>query len=231
MYKKQLGIGLLVLGLISALIIGIIGCSSDNQISEKKNEEVVYDNTSDNSEEINESNQDDSSDSDSDDESSFAFPIDVAPSDAREISFKSMYCGFTPVDTADEERIASFEELMGIGTSIILTEDDLRSFMNKYCPGIPQYDGPEFENECAIALCNRGAKPGFVALVPILSVKTDENDIYIESNEDTSTWIFAINGSDYVYFTYNLTQYAIRIIIVDKSELPKNMSENWIYRD
>ena len=138
----------------------------------------------------------------------------------NEISFEYLYRGFTAVLLEDKKARASFDEVAG--DRVILTEDDWQNYMANYCPGIPYYRDVDFTSECLIAITSTLAKPTYASFSPIRSISADNDTLYIEYNDDPSAYIYALN-------TDAVTHFCISIVIVNKNDLPNNMTDDWVY--
>ena len=120
----------------------------------------------------------------------------------------------------DTKTRVSFDDVAG--DRVILTEDDWHSFMEKYCPGIAYYNDVDFTSECLITITSMNAKPIYAISSPIRSINFENDTLHIEYSDDPSTYIYALN-------TDTVTHFFISVLIVNKSDLPNNVSDDWVY--
>ncbi len=142
--------------------------------------------------------------------------------EGREIDYRYMFSGFTPVKLEDREKYDAFDSLGGYG--IIWTTDDWFSFMDNYCPGIPYDDFPDFSYECIIYSISFPAKPTYTHKSPVSSVKVYDNGLIIENDETSSSAYYALNRFD-------ICNLAIDILIISKNDLPDNLPDYWFYKE
>ena len=150
-------------------------------------------------------------------------PIDIPdPGDYHEIEFKITFAGFTPVSVDDKDAYAAFCRIAE-HYKIILTDDDWHDFSSKYCPGIRCYEYWDFASECIIVCMSHPSLPSCTSNSPVLSVQANNNYVYVEPNNDYSTYFTVLNH-------YPTCNFALDIIIINKSDLPKNLPEYIIYK-
>ena len=86
----------------------------------------------------------------------------------------------------------------------------------------PFNTGVDFLTECLLVGLSFSAKPSHVVFTPILSMATDEQDIYFERG--------SYDDGVYAFNSETVTHVVIEAVIINKSDLPANNPESLIYR-
>lgn len=136
-------------------------------------------------------------------------------SSSNNTNFEYFFRGFIAADKNDISLNDSNVKLENI-TSVIETEDDWVSFMEKYCPGIPYFTEIDFSKESLIAYIYQGAKPTWNSTIDISNIEITNNQVYLNGEMNNSTAAIAINSK-------NCNNFGIVIVKVNKKDLPTGL--------
>ena len=133
------------------------------------------------------------------------------------IDFEYFYRGFTPVVSEQED--INFETILG--TYLIKSEEDWQAFSGEFCPTAGAIETPDFSEKCLIVvsdICGSRAHENISR--EIGTVKVVDNEIIVTTKDSTSMSVYAIN-------TNGIGHLFINVIVVDRSEIPENISNTF----
>ena len=137
-------------------------------------------------------------------------------------TFEYVYRGFTPIPDDSAAFFAIQKEL-----PVILTEEDFRDFLGKYCPVSSRVIEPgeiDFVKDFLIVESHiySGAIPYIYVSSEISGIILTEQGIEITYNgNNPSTAVYVLGSTDYLF---------INIVKVNKNSLPTNMENICVYK-
>ena len=142
--------------------------------------------------------------------------------DHKEIPFRYLYRGFTPVTWEDSGKRAAFSEASAVGAWLIEDEEALLNFCSVFCSGAPFFEEYDFTRDCMLARIYSGAKSSYNASSDVESVYIENDYLDMQFSNDYTKYFYALNSE--------VLHYCVTILIISREYLPADPA-NSVYID